>query len=92
MSRSHFARPVITSFIVVALSSPPAWGAPSRFRGEKLLDTLIHVWGPLQTIWASAGLGADPHGGSKPQEEEAPVAPANDEGCNGDPHGCKPQT
>lgn len=92
MPRSHFARLFVIAFIVVTLSSPPAWGVPSRLPGEKLLDIFTRAWGSLTAIWAPAGCGADPHGGCTTVQEEAPLPPpSTDEGCGIDPHGgCKP--
>lgn len=92
MTRSHFARLFVTLFIFATFSSPPAWGTPSRFAGEELLDIFTQAWGSLAAIWAPAGCNADPHGGCAPEQEEAPIAqPMTDEGCNADPHGgCRP--
>lgn len=92
MPRSHFVRIFVTLLIVAALSSPPAWGAPDRLPGEKLLDIFTRAWGSLTAIWAPAGCNADPHGGCAPEQGEPPIAPpTTDEGCNIDPHGgCRP--
>lgn len=92
MPRSHFARLFVAVLFVAALSSPPAWGAPSGLRGEKLLDVVTRAWGALAALWAPAGCGADPHGGCASQQEETPAAPTTDAGCIVDPHGgCAPE-
>jgi hypothetical protein len=86
MPRSHFVRLFVIAFVVAALSSVPAWGAPSLLSSEKLLDIFTRAWGSLTAVWAPERCNADPHGGCTP--EEAPVPePTADEGNSLDPHG-----